>query len=218
MQPVQALLAAGVVALGAFALWQRRQRVALERERRIRGWVFPARVLRQFQDDHPAMELKDAQLAARALRQFFLVHLRAGGRLVLMPSRAADALWHAFILDTRTYAAFCQSAFGTYLHHIPERAMAGRDRDGAAAWRTWRLACLEENINPDKATRLPLLYALDAKLGIEGAVRHDPASFKRPRGSDGSDGGGADGSSGCDGDGDGGGDGGGCGGGCGGGD
>jgi hypothetical protein len=30
----------------------------------------------------------------------------------------------------------------------------------------WWFACLEENINSRKATRLPLLFALDRKLGI----------------------------------------------------
>jgi hypothetical protein len=32
--------------------------------------------------------------------------------------------------------------------------------------RTWRYACLEENINPEHPTRLPLLFAIDQKLAI----------------------------------------------------
>src|SRR5574343_164011 len=34
--------------------------------------------------------------------------------------------------------------------------------------RAWRLACDLENINPRHTTRLPRLFALDAKLGIVG--------------------------------------------------
>ena len=177
----------------------------LERERRIRTCVFPSAVLTQFRANHPELELKDAQLTARALRQFFLVYLRAGGRLVCMPSKAADALWHSFILDTKAYTVFCNAAFGAYLHHIPERTMAARSDDAEAVWRTWQLACLEENINPARATRLPLLYALDSKLRMPGAVTHNPSDFKPPPGS-GSCGGGG-------GSNDDGGDGGGCGGG-----
>jgi hypothetical protein len=203
------LLVLGVLLLGAFGAWQRSRRVSLEHEHHIRSFVFPSAVLQKLQETYPHIELKGAHLAARALRQFFLVHLRAQGRLIAMPSKAADALWHAFILDTKAYAAFCKAAFGAYLHHIPEQAMTARDKDGSASWRTWRLACLEENINPHNATRLPLLYALDVKLGIEGAISYDPASFKRPTKSDGCGGGGG-GS--CGGDGDGGGCGGGCGG------
>ena len=37
-----------------------------------------------------------------------------------MPSHAVDEAWHGFILCTARYAAFCDSAFGRYLHHHPE--------------------------------------------------------------------------------------------------
>ncbi|MCE2658665.1 MAG: glycine-rich domain-containing protein [Rubrivivax sp.] len=205
-----ALLLLVVSALAAFAMSEHRKRRELERERSIRAYVFPTAVLEQLVVAYPHLGPKDYHLAARALRQFFLVHLRAGSGLVTMPSKAADTLWHAFILDTQAYSDFCQEAFGAYFHHIPPQAMGNRDDNGQATWRTWRLACLEENINPDNATRLPLLFALDAKLGIPGAVEHDPGSFKRPESASGSCGGG--GSSGRDSDGDGGGDGGGCGG------
>lgn len=187
------LLAFAALLLGAFGAWQHSRRMNLEREQHIRSFVFPSTVLQQFQETYPTAELKGAHLAARALRQFFLVHLRARGRLIAMPSKAADELWHAFILDTKAYAAFCKAAFGAYLHHIPEQDMAARDKDRSASWRTWRLACLEENINPHKATRLPLLYALDVKLGVEGAVAYDPASFTPPTKSDGCGGGGCGG-------------------------
>jgi hypothetical protein len=209
MQVGVLLLVAALVGLGAFAAWQYGQRRTLAREHFIRAYVFPSDVLLELLKAYPQLQLKDAQLAARALRQFFLVHARAGGQLVAMPSKVTDALWHAFILDTRAYRAFCQQAFGSYLHHIPERAMrSGNDRQ-AAAWRTWRLACLEENVNPLGATRLPLLFALDAKLGIPGAVAYQPSEFKKPESSGGCGGGGTCG--GC-------GDGSGCAGGCGGGD
>ena len=37
----------------------------------------------------------------------------------------------------------------------------------------WWYCCLEENINPRKATRLPLLFALDRKLGIADGFVYD---------------------------------------------
>lgn len=203
------LLIVALIGIAAFAFSQYVRRRDMAREHHVRSYVFPGGVLEALSKSYPQLELKDVQLAARALRQFFLVHIRAGGQLVAMPSKVADALWHAFILDTRAYRAFCQGAFGSYLHHIPEgAAMRAVDKDQMATWRTWRLACLEENINPLSATRLPLLFALDSKLNIPNAVRYDPASFKKPS-SGGSGGGGSCGGSGCDG---------GCGGGCGGGD
>jgi hypothetical protein len=93
--------------------------------------------------------------------------------------------------------------------------------------RGWWHACREENINPRKPTRLPLLFALHAKPGIPNGFRYiADCNTVRRQDSDGSNGtaaycaegfssasfdGGIDGL----GDGDGG-DGGGCGGGCGG--
>jgi hypothetical protein len=40
--------------------------------------------------------------------------------------------------------------------------------------RTWFWTCKEESINPRKPSRLPLLFALDAKFGIEGGYRYTP--------------------------------------------
>ena len=40
--------------------------------------------------------------------------------------------------------------------------------------RTWFWACRDEGINPRLPTRLPLLFALDAKLGIAGGFNYVP--------------------------------------------
>jgi hypothetical protein len=40
--------------------------------------------------------------------------------------------------------------------------------------RCWWHTCREEHIDPRKPTRLPLLFALDAKLGIPGGFRYVP--------------------------------------------
>ena len=164
----------------AWALWQRHQRIVLAREQAVRRLVFPKHVLDEFAQSRPEIQPRDVHLVARALRQFFLVHLRAKGALVSMPSKLTDELWHAFILDTRAYEQFCRAAFGKYFHHLPNAKMALRPEAPAALWRTWKLACLEENIRPSRASRLPLLFAIDAKLGLVGAANYDPASFKPP--------------------------------------
>ena len=186
----------------AYAFWQSNKRLELERERVIRSYVFPLGVMEDFRNSHPFVDTKGAQLVARALRQFFLIHGRAKGQLISMPSKAADALWHAFILDTKAYSLFCRQAFGSYLHHIPEQVNARSEELESASWVTWRLACLEENISPARASRLPLLYAIDTKVGYPGAVAYDPKSFKQPSSPGGCSGGG--GNSSCDGDGGGG--------------
>lgn len=186
----------------AYGFWQSKRRRELERERVIRNFVFPMGVMDQFRKDHPFVDVKGAHLVARALRQFFLIHGRSQSQLVSMPSKAADALWHAFILDTKAYSMFCRQAFGAYLHHIPEQVNTTSEELQSASWTTWRLACLEENINPSRPSRVPLLYAIDSKVGFPGAVVCDPKAFRPPSSSGGCSGGG--GSSSCDGDGGGG--------------
>lgn len=44
------------------------------------------------------------------------------GQLIGMPSHAVDEAWHGLILCTERYAAFCEAAYGRFLHHYPEGA------------------------------------------------------------------------------------------------
>ena len=39
-----------------------------------------------------------------------------------VPSLPLDALWHAFILNTPRYRAFCERVYGQYLDHVPGKS------------------------------------------------------------------------------------------------
>src|SRR5262245_30191368 len=41
-------------------------------------------------------------------------------QVIGMPSRAVDEAWHGLILCTARYSAFCEKAYGQFLHHHPE--------------------------------------------------------------------------------------------------
>ena len=41
-------------------------------------------------------------------------------QVIGMPSRAVDEAWHGLILCTARYWAFCNDAYGEFLHHHPE--------------------------------------------------------------------------------------------------
>jgi hypothetical protein len=174
------MLFAAILAVALLAVW-----LALRRARRleyIRSFVLPRGLFDKLRQRHPQLSLKDCQLVAQGLRQFFAAYLQGGKRHVSMPSQVADDLWHEYILYTRNYAEFCRRAFGGFLHHTPAAAMAGAmggATTGARASneglrRCWWWCCKSENINPRQPTRLPLLFALDAKLGIEGGFRYLP--------------------------------------------
>jgi hypothetical protein len=163
----------------SLVLW-RRQRKA-RREAHIRNFKLPPGLFDKLMHHYPALSVKDCQLVAQGLRQFFLAHLKSGKKFVAMPSQVVDELWHEFILYTREYEQFCRQAFGGFLHHTPA-VMLSRSRQGdAGIRRTWHFACHEENINPYKPTRLPLLFALDSKFSIPDGFVYVPdcSGFKR---------------------------------------
>lgn len=219
----------------AFVVWKKWQESA--RAEYIRHYTLPMGLFDKLRKKRPELSLKDCQLVSQALRQYFLAYLKGGRRYVSMPSQVVDDLWHELILYTRTYDGFCRRAFGQFLHHTPAVVLSSKKQENQGLRRVWWHACRDENIDPRKPSRLPLLFAIDAKLGIADGFRYVPdcSGIRRDDGtgnsmgvtncggdfSDSSFDGGTDGFG--DSSGDGGGDGGsggdgGCGGGCGGGD
>ncbi len=162
-----ALIAVCLVSLVVIALlWQRH--LALRRDAYIRSFTLPMGLFESLRKRHPALTLKECQLVAHGLRQFFLAHLKSGRQFVSMPSQVTDDLWHEFILHTKAYQAFCDKAFGRFFHHTPAAVLGDSKQSNAGLRRCWWHACRDENIDPRSPTRLPLLFALDAKLAIAG--------------------------------------------------
>lgn len=205
-----------------------------QREQVLREAPLPQFLKRKLRDTYPHLTAKDCDLVERGLRQFFLACLRSRRQFVAMPSRAVDAMWHEFILHTKAYGDWCAVALGRFVHHTPAEALGPQASSNDGLRRAWYWACRDEAITPRTPSRLPLLFALDAKLAIpngfvyaadcgnqfqrrndgDGGAVHCGTHF-----SDGSHSGDADGFGGSDSSGsdagssDGGGDGGGCGGG-----
>lgn len=170
MSPGGVLVGAVVGAIVVLALTRRWR--AARRAEFIRNYSLPMGLFAALRKRRPAFDAKDCQLANRALRQFFLAYLQGGRKYVSMPSQVADELWHEFILHTRAYQAFCRQAFGGMLHHTPATALSGNREHNAGLRRCWWHACRDEQLDPRAATRLPLLFALDAKLGIPDGFRY----------------------------------------------
>ncbi|WP_207311277.1 glycine-rich domain-containing protein [Lentzea alba] len=66
----------------------------------------------------------DPVLAPRVVDQA-LAFLATAGRsadagLPLRPSKAVDPGWHAFLMYTRPYRAFCERVAGRFLDHVPD--------------------------------------------------------------------------------------------------
>jgi hypothetical protein len=153
--------------LGAVLLYVWSKLVRARRVEFIREFSLPPGLYDKLRQKHPELSLKDCQLVGHALRQFFLAYLKSGKQYISMPSQVVDDLWHEFILYTRNYAQFCRRAFGGFLHHTPAAALGGPKRSNEGLRRCWWQVCREENIHPQRPTRLPLLFALDRKLNIK---------------------------------------------------
>src|SRR5690349_16175706 len=100
------------------------RRTARKQERYIAGYEFPDYLWDRARKRLPGLSRAEVELVERGLREWFVCcacRYRAG---IGMPSPALDEAWHEFILDTRTYAAFGEAAFGEYIHHTPDEAMS----------------------------------------------------------------------------------------------
>ncbi|MFZ5547009.1 MAG: glycine-rich domain-containing protein [Pseudomonadota bacterium] len=208
------LAALGVI--GTLLVRQRFRRKQLQhRLAFIDRFRYPPRLAREAQQRYPHLQAADLARVEQGLKQFFRLCVRANGEMVSMPSQVVDAMWHAWILDTRGYQRFCRLAFGRFLHHTPAEAMRTPTLATRGIQRAWGLACDDEGLSRKRPERVPLLFALDRELAIPGGFYY-VADCRRDGGAGqycGSDIGCGGGSGDGGGDADGGGDGGGCGGG-----
>lgn len=142
------------------------------RERHIREGALPRFLRDKVLKAYPHLSNRDFDLIERGMRQFFLACARSKGQFVSMPSKAVDTLWHEFILHTKAYSYWCNQSLGCFLHHTPAAALGTKAKNNDGLRRAWFWACKDEAINPKAPSRLPLLFALDAKLAIEGGYSY----------------------------------------------
>jgi hypothetical protein len=84
-----------------------------------------------------------------------------------MPSRAVDEAWHGFILCTARYAAFCEAAYGRFLHHHPEDGAppgAGPAADPITEQLSRTVIAWSLVAHPREAC---VLWDLDARVGVD---------------------------------------------------
>jgi hypothetical protein len=83
-------------------------------------------------------------------------------QIIGMPSRAVDEAWHGLILCTARYAAFCDDAYGRFLHHHPEGS-GGGSADAMADQLARTVIAWTRVRRPDET---PVLWDLDAAVGV----------------------------------------------------
>jgi hypothetical protein len=172
----------GLGMLGILMWWWRASRQKKKgRTTYIRAYTFPFALRDKLAGKYPHLTGEQLDQVIRALRQYFLICLEAGaasGRSsVGMPSKVVDEAWHAFILMSREYTAFCQKAFGRYLHHTPESQMK------VAIEKPLINALHQIRTRPGGSTGwamlagIPLIFAIDKAFAIPDGYYYDTGTI-----------------------------------------
>ena len=209
------------------------QRKLAERIVFIERYRFPIVLRNRLAEALSTLDAAGLDRVLENLRLFFMLVATRPGVTLGMPSRAVDIAWHEFILLTREYTAFCDQAFGGYLHHTPQ---SGRTFErNAALGETHQAGIAFARSGLGAGVTLALgagagaaLFELDRALAVPGGYQFQDGDFQRfelarlaQREASGGTSSGGESSTGSgrttesEASGDGGGDGGGCGGGCG---
>jgi len=139
----------------------------------IRHYSFPFGLRKKVAERLGITDKESIERVLLGLKEYFALCLDGRDMVLGMPSKAVDIAWHEFILYTRDYSYFCQRVYGHYLHHMPNDTpsidddfLSGVGRGWMDLGRTWILSCMRSGQDPRKPTTIPLLFEIDAELGI----------------------------------------------------
>lgn len=159
-----------ILSILSFGLYQKAQ--SYKRTAFINSYEFPESIRVKVSKTYPHLSDSELEQVIRGLRDYFHIILLSQRRMVAMPSQVVDVAWHEFILFTKEYSVFCSKALGRFLHHTPAEAMKSKDVAQSGIKRAWRISCHREQINPYAPKRLPVIFALDARLKIEDGFHY----------------------------------------------
>lgn len=144
----------------------------------INNYEFPKSIRSGVAKTYPHLNDAEIDQVVFGLRKYFHLILLSKRKMIAMPSQVVDIAWHEFILFTREYNQFCSKALGRFLHHTPAEAMKSKKLAQEGIKRAWRIACHLEHINPHLPSRLPEIFALDARLKIEDGFHYERNCMK----------------------------------------
>ena len=117
------------------------------------------------------------ELVEKGLRQWLRCCAAAlrDRQLIGMPSHAVDEAWHGFILCTARYSAFCEDAYGQFLHHHPEGGAPDNTRAATDPMHEQlRRTVIAWSMVAGPGERC-VLWDLDKHVGVENPWGVDPA-------------------------------------------
>ena len=85
--------------------------------------MLPEPVIERYAAEHGASTAEAVRLWQELARFLLLTAANPGRRYGMYGP--VDGMWHALILHTQIYAAFCETFIGRFMHHFPGRTAAG---------------------------------------------------------------------------------------------
>lgn len=70
--------------------------------------------------ENPSIDREEIKSRFTALLQWLAILPNATKEIPLQMNSAVDPLWHAFIINTKLYRAFCDKFYGKYIDHDPQ--------------------------------------------------------------------------------------------------
>ncbi|WP_018691449.1 glycine-rich domain-containing protein [Algicola sagamiensis] len=153
---------------------QRRKR----RQNFIETYEFSAQFNEKLLERYPSLTHVQIHWIHQGLRNFMQLCLLSGRSKIAMPSKGIDVLWHEFILSTREYHEFSQKAFGRFLHHAPSSTSSSPKQQEVFLKKAWELSCDRESIDSEKPHRMPHIFSIDERCGIQDGYRYDVIQSK----------------------------------------
>lgn len=175
----------------------------------LKDYIFPASCSAEVMQRYSHLTSEQVEIAFEQLRLYFevcLVYLSPNSsKLAAMPSKLVDTCWHSFICETREYQAFCQSVFGSFLHHesrvnssFPlihisandihngksanslteaQQEIDFKNQLSAARIFNWSLA-ISGKKNNSETHQIPLLFSIDSGFNIEDGYFYSSEMLK----------------------------------------
>jgi len=150
----------------------------------IQDYQFPELALNKWKKSYPSLSDEKALLVQEALKQFFMIYVKSIKMKKKanfdMPSKVVDDLWHEFILCSREYHSFCETAFGRYFHHNPHPPVQYTNLRGKklsnGLLNTYRATSCVGN-SAWMIGAVPLLFMIDEMVDAQDGFLYDPASI-----------------------------------------
>ena len=120
-------------------------------------------VWQQFEQCYPQVSFKHRRLIEQGFKDYWALHILRK-QAYAMPSHAVDALWHIFLEYPELYRQFCLQSLGRVVQHQPYTAHSSPQEQQQQLYAAWQYSCRLHGLNPQHATHLPRLFAIDQLL------------------------------------------------------